>query len=56
MTGKLTTAREEVTPAVTYVAIDVAKRTHAVLIEAQDGKQKRFRMDSTQEDHSVDFH
>lgn len=27
------TAREEVTPAATWVAIDIAKRTHAVLIE-----------------------
>ncbi len=45
------TARQEVTPAATYVAIDIAKRTHAVLIETSDGKQRRFRMASTHEDH-----
>lgn len=45
------TARQEVTPAATRVAIDIAKRTHAVLIETPDGKQRRFRMASTREDH-----
>ncbi|WP_249027735.1 IS110 family transposase [Xanthomonas albilineans] len=45
------TARQEVTPAATCVAIDIAKRTHAVLIETSDGKQRRFRMASTHEDH-----
>jgi len=45
------TARVEVTPAATWVAIDIAKRSHAVLIETPDGKQKRFRMGSSQEDH-----
>lgn len=45
------TAGQEVTPATTYVAIDIAKRSHAVLIETTDGKQKRFRMASTHEDH-----
>lgn len=45
------TAREEVTPAATWVAIDIAKRTHAVLIETPAGKQKRFRMNSTHGDY-----
>lgn len=45
------TARIEVTPAATWVAIDIAKRTHAVLVETPDGKRKRFRMNSSQEDH-----
>lgn len=45
------TARQEVTPAATCVAIDIAKRAHAVLIETPDGKQRRFRMASTREDH-----
>lgn len=33
------------------MAIDIAKRTHAVLIETPDGKSQRFRMSSSQEDH-----
>jgi len=33
------------------VAIDIAKRHHAVLIEAPDGKQQRLRMASSMEDH-----
>lgn len=45
------TAREEVTPPATWVVIDIAKRSHAVLIETPDGKQQRFRMNSSQEDH-----
>jgi transposase len=45
------TARSKVTPAATWVAIDIAKRTHAVLIETPDGKQRRFKMTSTHEDH-----
>lgn len=45
------TAQQKITPAATWVAIDIAKRSHAVVIETPDGKQKRFRMSSTQEDH-----
>lgn len=45
------TTQAEITPVSTWVAIDIAKRSHAVLIETPDGKQKRFRMSSTQEDH-----
>lgn len=45
------TARSDVTPAATWVAIDIAKRHHSVLIETPDGKHQRFRMASTQEDH-----
>jgi transposase len=39
------------TAAATWVAIDIAKRYHAVLIESQDGHRRRFRMASLQEDH-----
>lgn len=39
------------TPAATWVAIDIAKRYHAVLIEGPDSKQQRFRMASSREDH-----
>ena len=39
------------TPATTWVAIDIAKRYHAVLIEGPDGKHQRFRMASSSEDH-----
>ncbi|MHB1514611.1 MAG: IS110 family transposase [Acidiferrobacteraceae bacterium] len=45
------TARNEATPPATWVAIDVAKRSHAVLIETPDGRPRRFKMSSTQEDH-----
>lgn len=45
------TTRNDATPAATWVAIDIAKRTHAVLIETPDGKHRRFRMNSLQEDH-----
>lgn len=45
------TAPSKATPVATWVAIDIAKRSHAVLIETPDGKQKRFRMSSAQEDH-----
>ncbi len=45
------TARSDATPAATWVAIDIAKRYHAVLIEAPDGKHQRFKMASTREDH-----
>ena len=45
------TARFDATPAATWVAIDIAKRYHAVLIEAPDGKRQRFKMASTREDH-----
>lgn len=45
------TARSDATPAATWVAIDIAKRYHAVLIETPDGKQQRFRMASNHEDH-----
>ncbi len=47
----MTTARKKATPAATWVAIDIAKRSHAVLIEAPDGRQRSFRMNSTQADH-----
>lgn len=43
--------RPDATPAATWVAIDIAKRYHAVLVETPDGKHQRFRMASTQEDH-----
>ena len=43
--------RNDATPPATWVAIDVAKRSHAVLIETPDGRPKRFKMSSTQEDH-----
>ena len=39
------------TPAATWVAIDIAKRYHAVLIEDPDGKHQGFRMASSSEDH-----
>lgn len=42
---------KDATPAKTLVAIDIAKRHHAVLIEMPDGKQQRFRMASSHEDH-----
>lgn len=45
------TARSDATPAATWVAIDIAKRYHAVLIETPDAKQQRFRMASSHEDH-----
>lgn len=45
------TAKSDPKPAMTRVAIDIAKRSHAVLIEYPDGKQKRFRMASSAEDH-----
>lgn len=45
------TVRSHATPAATWVAIDIAKRHHAILIETPDGKQQRFRMASSQEDH-----
>lgn len=45
------TARKDATPAATWVAIDIAKRHHAVLIETPDGKQRRFRMASSMDDH-----
>lgn len=45
------TANSHATPAATWVAIDIAKRHHAVLIETPDGKHQRFRMASTHEDH-----
>lgn len=50
-------APKQVTSAATWAAIDIAKRTHAVLIETPDGKQRHFRMSSTREDHQrlVDF-
>lgn len=44
------TARQESTPVATWVAIDIARRSHAVLVEA-DSRQRRFRMSKTQEDH-----
>lgn len=45
------TTRPDTTSAATWVAIDIAKHNHAVLIETPDGKQQRFRMASTLEDH-----
>jgi transposase len=45
------TARKDATPAATWVAIDIAKRNHAVLVETPDGKQRRFRMASSMDDH-----
>lgn len=41
----------DVTPSRTWVAIDIAKHHHAVLIETPDGKQQRFRMASSLADH-----
>ena len=34
------TTRNDATPAATWVAIDIAKRTHAVLLETPDGKHQ----------------
>lgn len=45
------TAISNATPAATWVAIDIAKRHHAVVVETPEGKQRRFRMASTREDH-----
>ena len=45
------TAQPNATPAATWVAIDIAKRHHAVLIETPDGKQQQFRMASSMEEH-----
>ena len=36
------TACSDATPTATWVAIDIAKRHHAVLIESPDGKQQRL--------------
>jgi len=38
------TTQSHATPAATWVAIDIAKRYHAVLVEGPDGKHQRFRM------------
>ncbi len=35
----------------TLVAIDVAKRSHAILVETPDGKQRRFRMANSADDY-----
>ncbi len=35
----------------THVAIDIAKRSHAVLVEFPDGRKQRYRMASTAEDY-----
>lgn len=45
------TAKANLNPAVTRVAIDIAKRSHAVLVEFPGGEQKRFRMASSADDH-----
>lgn len=45
------TTRLDATPIATWVAIDIAKHHHAVLIEMPDGKHRRFRIASTLEDH-----
>jgi transposase len=51
-TGAATmTTRLDVTPIATWVAIDIAKHHHAVLIETPDGRHRRFRLASTLEDH-----
>ena len=44
-------ANTDTRPYGTRVAIDIAKRFHAVLIEYPDGRQRRFRMASTADDH-----
>jgi len=41
----------DVKPDGTRVAIDIGKRLHAVLIEYPEGRQQRFRMASTADDH-----
>lgn len=46
------TTKDDANPSKTLVAIDIAKRSHAVLIETPDGKQKRFRMASSFDDHA----
>jgi hypothetical protein len=35
----------------TLVAIDIAKRSHAVLVETPDGKQRKFRMANSADDY-----
>jgi len=45
------TTHADTTSAATWVAIDIAKHHHAVLIETPDGKHQRFRMASTLQDH-----
>jgi transposase len=47
------TAPTDATPVATWVAIDIAKRHHAVLIEVPDEKRRRFRMASSSEDHQA---
>ena len=47
------TAPADATPVATWVAIDIAKRNHAVLIETPDGKQRRFRMASSVDGHQA---
>ena len=44
------TTRSETTSTTIWVAIDIAKHHHAVLIETSDGKHQRFRMASTSKD------
>ena len=45
------TTRQDATPIASWVAIDIAKHHHAVLIETPDGRHQRFRMASTLDDH-----
>jgi transposase len=47
------TTRVHAMPVSTWVAIDIAKRHHAVLIETPDEKRRRFRMSSSYEDHQA---
>lgn len=44
------TARMDCTPAVTWVAIDVAKKWNMVIVDGPEGR-KRFRVANTKEDH-----
>lgn len=45
--------RDDPTPAATWVAIDIGKRAHAVVIETPDGNRQRFRLASTWADHQA---
>ena len=43
------TIRNDAAPVATWVGIDIAKHTHAVLVETPDGRHQRFQMNSTRE-------
>ena len=45
------TARKDSKPEVTWVAIDIAKRWNAVVVEGPDGSRRRFRMANSHTDH-----